>query len=120
MWTDHYMPAGGMPATPWGKEMDYNLVHRAGLRPPRPPRSLPSNPSATRIRSSPTRMFVDPANGDFRVQDGSPALKLGFVNFPMDQFGVQKPALKAIARTPEMPKIGDLAGLPERTRRPGG
>jgi S1-C subfamily serine protease len=28
---------------------------------------------------------------------------LGFVNFPMDQFGVQKPALKAIARTPVLP-----------------
>ena len=55
------------------------------------------------------RMFVDPADGDFRVKEGSPALKLGFVNFPMDQFGVQKPELKAIARTPEMPKIGSRA-----------
>ena len=43
--------------------------------------------------------FVDPAHGDYRVKDGSPALALGFVNFPMDQFGVQKPELKAIART---------------------
>ena len=34
--------------------------------------------------------FVDPARGDYRVKDGSPALALGFVNFPMDQFGVQK------------------------------
>ena len=48
-------------------------------------------------------MFMDPAGGDFRVKDGSPALKLGFVDFPMDQFGVQKPELKAIARTPKMP-----------------
>ena len=54
-------------------------------------------------------MFVDPAHGDFRVKEGSPALKLGFVNFPMDQFGVQKPALKAIARTPEIPAVGDIA-----------
>ncbi|MBE3123473.1 MAG: PDZ domain-containing protein, partial [Planctomycetes bacterium] len=45
----------------------------------------------------------DPAAGDFRVKEGSPALKLGFVNFPMDEFGVQKPELRAIARTPEMP-----------------
>jgi S1-C subfamily serine protease len=44
--------------------------------------------------------FIDPARGDFRVREGSPALKLGFVNFPMDQFGVRKPALRAIARTP--------------------
>lgn len=45
-------------------------------------------------------MFVDPATGDFRVKDGSPALKLGFKNFPMDQFGVKKPSLKEIAKTP--------------------
>jgi len=32
-------------------------------------------------------MFVDPANGDYRVRDDSPALKLGFKNFPMDKFG---------------------------------
>ncbi len=53
-------------------------------------------------------LFIDPAKGDFRVKDGSPALKLGFVNFPMDQFGVQKPELKAIARTPEIPKLENL------------
>ena len=36
---------------------------------------------------------------------GSPRwlLVLGFVNFPMDRFGVQKPALKALARTPVLP-----------------
>jgi S1-C subfamily serine protease len=28
---------------------------------------------------------------------------LGFVNFPMDQFGVRKPDLKAIARRPQLP-----------------
>lgn len=51
-------------------------------------------------------MFIDPENGDFRVKEGSPVLKLGFKNFPMDQFGVKKPSLKAIARTPEIPVYG--------------
>ncbi|MGJ8672702.1 right-handed parallel beta-helix repeat-containing protein [Rubritalea sp.] len=50
-------------------------------------------------------MFVDPANGDFRVKDGSPAFEVGFKNFPMDQFGVKKPTLKAIARTPVIPDV---------------
>lgn len=45
-------------------------------------------------------LFIDSASGDFRVRDGSPALALGFVNFPMDEFGVKKPALRAIAQTP--------------------
>jgi len=40
------------------------------------------------------------------VRDGSPALQIGFENFPMDQFGVQKAELKAIARTPELPTCG--------------
>ena len=50
-------------------------------------------------------MFLDPAKGDFRVREESPALKLGFKNFPMDRFGVKKTALKAIARTPEIPPL---------------
>ena len=61
-------------------------------------------------------LFVDPAAGDYRVADDSPALKLGFENFPMDQFGVKKPSLKAIAATPVLPelnvieKFGQLRG----------
>jgi hypothetical protein len=50
-------------------------------------------------------MYVNPAIGDFRVKDDSPALKIGFKNFPMDQFGVKKPSLKAIAKTPEIPGL---------------
>jgi hypothetical protein len=49
--------------------------------------------------------FVNPAQGDYRVKEGSPALSLGFVNFPMDRFGVQRPALKALARTPVLPDL---------------
>ncbi len=45
-------------------------------------------------------MFVDPANGDFRVKESSPAFEIGFKNFPMDQFGVKKPTLKVIAKSP--------------------
>jgi membrane-associated protease RseP (regulator of RpoE activity) len=56
--------------------------------------------------------FIDPAKGDYRVKDGSPALALGFVNFPMNQFGVQKPELKAIARTPVLPGATAVAVAP--------
>ncbi len=34
-------------------------------------------------------LFVDPANGNYQVQPESPAIKLGFENFPMDRFGHQ-------------------------------
>ena len=33
-------------------------------------------------------LFVDPANGNYQVKSGSPALAMGFINFPMDSFGV--------------------------------
>lgn len=47
--------------------------------------------------------FIDPASGDFRVKKDSRAFSVGFKNFPMDQFGVRKPSLKAIASTPVLP-----------------
>ena len=49
--------------------------------------------------------FIDPVTGDFRVKEGSPAFDIGFKNFPMDQFGVKKPSLKAIAATPVIPPL---------------
>ena len=42
-------------------------------------------------------LFIDPANGDYRVRPNSPALALGFKNFPMDNFGVLKPEFRAEA-----------------------
>ncbi|MGJ8656580.1 MAG: right-handed parallel beta-helix repeat-containing protein [Akkermansiaceae bacterium] len=55
-------------------------------------------------------MFIDPESGDFRVKEGSPALKVGFKNFPMDQFGVKKASLKAIAKTPVFGPIKKAKG----------
>jgi hypothetical protein len=107
MFTDHYMPAGGMPDTPWGQEVDNNLVHREGATDSEPAAKLAEQSRRDQHSVIADAQFVDPANGDFRVKEGSPALKLGFANFPMDQFGVQKAELKAIARTPQMPKIGN-------------
>lgn len=103
VWRD-YQPAI-MPAPPWGQEFDDNLMHKEG-------REGAASAPATRLQKQSGRdehslvadaQFVDPAHGDYRVKEGSPVLRLGFVNFPMDRFGVQKPALKALARTPVLP-----------------
>ena len=99
LWMGSYRPAI-MPAGTWGKLVDRNLftttesdrlqfaVHGCDTN------SLVGDP-----------LFVNAAKGDFRVKDGSPALTLGFVNFPMDQFGVRSPRLRAKARTPLIPTI---------------
>ena len=69
-----YQPAI-MPALPWAQELDYNLMHREGA----------TNAPATRLQKQSGRdehsivadaQFVDPAQGDYRVKDGSPALSL--------------------------------------------
>ena len=52
-------------------------------------------------------LFIDPENGDYRVKDNSPALKLGFKNFPMDEFGHQM--------TRVSPFGGDFSDLVEVT-----
>ena len=105
MGSDHYHPAGGMPTTPWGREMDRNLVHQAGVTSPQRATKLAEQSRRDEHSVAADARFVDPADGDFRVRDNSPALALGFKNFPMDRFGVQRPELKAIARTPEIPWV---------------
>jgi len=50
-------------------------------------------------------LFVNPKEGNFEVMSNSEALKIGFKNFSMDKFGVQKPELKTIAKQPEIPTL---------------
>ncbi len=83
----------------WGKLIDRNLFMTDADR----AQNLGSGGDANSAAGNPK--FLDPASGDFRVADDSPALKLGFKNFPMDQFGVKKPSLRAIAKTPVIPSV---------------
>lgn len=83
----------------WGKLVDRNLFTAAADR----DRHRGAGCDANSLAGDPR--FVNPAAGDFRVRDDSPALKLGFANFPMDRFGVKKPALKAIAKSPVIPEL---------------
>lgn len=110
VWTP-YRPAN-MPPPPWGAAMDFNLVQSAGSA---------ANTRATQLQAQSGRdahsrvadaQFVEPERGDYRVKAGSPALALGFVNFQMDQFGVEKPQLKAIARTPQFARDPTAVSAP--------
>jgi hypothetical protein len=59
-------------------------------------------------------LFVDAANGDYSVRPGSPALELGFENFPMDRFGVisgdHSPGTIVIHRNVDPPEFDDDSG----------
>jgi hypothetical protein len=83
----------------WGKLVDFNL--------------FPDSVSLALARKNSTDanslygdpLFAHPEKGDFTVKENSPALRLGFKNFPMDNFGVQKPSLKAMAKQPDIPEL---------------
>jgi len=100
VWTA-YRPAN-MPPAPWGAEMDFNLVQDARATTSSPAMQLQQQSGRDAHSIVADAQFIDPAHGDYRVKASSPALALGFVNFPMNRFGVQKPELKAIARQPQL------------------
>ncbi len=103
-----YYPIG-MPKV-WGSSIDFNLFPDEG--------SLKSSKAlgldAHSLSGDP--LFVDPARGDYRVQEGSPALELGFFNFAMDQFGVTSPRLRAEVRTPRLPAYAKPPATPQIRR----
>jgi len=91
----------------WGKEIDYNLFttnHQDRTK------FADKGCDLNSVVGDPN--FADPATGDFTVQNQALADRIGFKNFAMDQFGVKKPALKAIAKTPEMSEVKIQADLP--------
>ena len=96
---DAYRPIG-MKAGQWGAEIGRNLFTTgdADRR-----KYLAHGCDGNSLAGD--AQFINPATADFRVQPGSPALTVGFVNFPMDNFGVQSPRLKPLARTPVIPAL---------------
>ena len=83
----------------WGKEVDYNLFpDQIALE--------MAHQNATDAHSSfGDPQFIDPDHGTFAVAENSPAIGVGFVNFTMDQFGVQIPELKKHSKSPKIPTL---------------
>jgi hypothetical protein len=88
------------PDGKWGEEIDYNIYATGDADRTK----FASNQCDLNSIVADPR-FVDPLNGDFSLEEGSEALDLGFRNFDMHSFGVISPALRAIARTPEIPVV---------------
>lgn len=82
----------------WGEEVDFNL--------------LPDSADLARMQEFGLDKnslygdphYLDPATGNYQVAATSPALKVGFVNFSMDEFGVISKHLKEIAAKPDFPQ----------------
>ncbi len=55
-------------------------------------------------------LFTDSANGDYTVKAGSPALTMGFKNFPMDSFGVMPVLPVGVQSYPDIPSHSTSAG----------
>ena len=88
------------PDGKWGKELDYNLF--ATSEEDRTKFSV-NGADANSMVGDP--LFMDAANGDYRVSEDSPALRIGFTNFPMDEFGVVSDWLISIVKKPVLPDL---------------
>lgn len=83
----------------WGKEVDFNWF----VNPDDLEKVQQLNIEMNSKAGDP--LFVNPETGDFSVSTKSEVFGMGWKNFTMDKFGVQKPALKSIAETPKIPEI---------------
>lgn len=83
----------------WGKDVDYNLFPDTGAL-------YKAQADGTDTHSvAGEAMFANAAKADYTVKAGSPALTIGFNNFSMDSFGVQKASLKKLALQPKIPLL---------------
>lgn len=88
--------------TDWGKGIDYNLfATKFALT-----KAMQNGTDKHSVSGDP--MFIDAAKGDFRVNQNSPALKIGFKNIDMNSFGVVSIRLKEIALRPIIPVLNIL------------
>ena len=94
-----YLPSG---MKHWGQQYDFNFLHSPKEKGKATSLKEISGQDNSSLKGN--AMFVNSARGDYRVGPNSPALKLGFRNFPMDHFGVADPHLKSISDTPILPE----------------
>lgn len=80
----------------WGRSVDRNLFAGGGLA-----EAQARGTDAGSVAGDPR--FAAPAQGDYTVTNLALAQRIGFVNFPMHDFGVRPARLRALAATPAFP-----------------
>ncbi|AEI50413.1 PDZ domain-containing protein [Runella slithyformis] len=83
----------------WGTAIDRNLF------PDSTALALAQKNGTDRQSTAGNPLFVNASTGDYSVLSSSPALTVGFKNFPMKAFGVQKTSLKKQALQPVIPAL---------------
>ena len=81
----------------WGRSVDRNLFTGAAALAAAQARGTDAGSEA----GNPG--FAAPERGDYSVTNAALAARIGFVNFPMDDFGVRPARLKALASVPAFP-----------------
>lgn len=93
----------------WGQNIDHNLFPDSSAL-----ALAQKNGTDTKsIIGDP--LFINASTGNYTVASTSPAFQIGFQNFPMNEFGVQKPALKKLALQPPIPTLLNTQVLSEKT-----
>jgi len=93
----------------WGPAIDQNLFPDSSAL----TLARKNNTDENSVIGNP--LFVNTSTGDYTVASTSPAFIIGFKNFPMNEFGVQKPALKKLALHPPIPTLLNAQALSEKT-----
>jgi hypothetical protein len=114
-----HAPSGSMRVPVWGKTVDSNLLHVPGAEGVRPAAALQKLSKQDAHSLTADAGFINAAAGDYRVADNSPALALGFVNFPMDSFGVTSGHLKKLAPVVKLPGANGADTATPLARRDG-
>jgi hypothetical protein len=94
----------------WGKSVDRNLFPDTGAL------QVAQANGTDRNSVAGNPQFMNAAAGNYTVAAGSPALAIGFVNFAMDDFGVQKPSLRKLAAKPIIPPLLTVQGGASNTK----
>ena len=89
--------------TDWGKEVNHNLF---------PDKAALASAQALNIdrdSKSGDPNFVGAKHGNYHVKSASPALNIGFKNFPMNNFGVTKASFRKMAAKVDFPVLLNAA-----------
>jgi hypothetical protein len=100
-----FLPYRPIRPAGWGKEVDFNLLHHSGMLQPQPAVSLQRLSGQDAHSLEADAGFLDLERGDFTLHSDSPAIKLGFRKIALYEYGVRSPKLRALARTPDIPRL---------------